>query len=165
MEYRGSQSLGDMPFLTDMDGDRRPDLTLWRASNGTWYWKTSLSAYVYADSKQWGNTGLGDVPSVGDFDGDAKTDLAVWRASEGRWYWLTSSTGYNYLYQQAEHWGNASLGDSPFLPDIDGDGLADLTVWRASDGTWYWKTSSSGYANADGQHWGNSSLGDVPIVR
>ena len=163
-EYWGNQSLGDIPFLTDIDGDRRPDLTVWRATDGYWYWKTSTSNYVYANSKQWGNSSAGDVPNVGDFDGDARTDLAVYRASEGRWYWLISSTGYNYLNQQAEYWG-ATQGDTPLLPDIDGDGLADLAVWRASDGTWYWKTSSSGYATAHGQQWGNSSLGDVPIVR
>jgi hypothetical protein len=45
-------------------------------------------------------------------------------------------------------WGNASLGDSPIVGDIDGDGLTDLTVWRASTGTWFWLTSSTGYSYA-----------------
>ena len=80
-----------------------------------------------------GNSSAGDVPNVGDFDGDARTDLAVYRASEGRWYWLISSTGYNYLNQQAEYWG-ATQGDTPLLPDIDGDGLPGTEVARHGSG-------------------------------
>ena len=51
-----------------------------------------------------------------------------------------------------------------FLRDIDGDGHADLVVWRASTGTWYWLTSSSGYNYAaQGQkQWGRQ--GDTPLV-
>jgi hypothetical protein len=35
-----------------------------------------------------------------------------------------------------------------FVPVFDGDGLADLLVWRASSRTWYWLTSSPGYSYA-----------------
>jgi hypothetical protein len=63
-------------------------------------------------------------------------------------------------------WGNTGLGDVPKLFDIDGDSRADLMVWRASTGTWYWLTSSTGYAyaKAGSKQWGNKSLGDVPLV-
>lgn len=164
----GSQALGDVPLLRDIDGDRQLDLIVWRASTGTWYWLTSSTGYSYATQgqKQWGNQTLGDVPMLGDIDGDGKADLIIWRASTGTWFWLTSSSGYSYAQSGTKQWGNLGLGDVPKVADMDGDGNVDLVVWRASTGTWYWLTSSSGY-NYSAQmvrQWGNSSLGDVPLL-
>ena len=164
----GNASLGDQPMLADMDGDRRMDLVVWRASTGTWHWLTSGSGYAYAAAgvKQWGNQGAGDVPKLGDVDGDGRADLIVWRAPSGTWFWLTSSTGYDYAAGGSKQWGNGSLGDTPLVADIVGDRLADLIVWRAPEGTWYWLTSSSGYSYATygAKQWGNLSLGDVPLT-
>ena len=160
--------MGDVPMLADIDGDGIADLIVWRASTGTWNWLTSSSGYDYAaaGAKQWGNQALGDQPLTGDFDGDGQADLAVWRPTDGTWYWLTSSSGYNYANQGQRQWGNSSLGDRPLVGDIDGDHKSDLTLWRASTGTWFTLTSSTGYsyASAAGVQWGNQALGDVAAL-
>ena len=119
-----------------------------------------------AGARQWGNASLGDTPMIADIDGDGKADLVIWRSSTGTWYWLTSSSNYSYSASGAIQWGNASLGDQPVLGDYDGDGKADLAVWRASTGTWYWLTSSSNYSysSAHGIQWGNSGLGDKIVT-
>jgi hypothetical protein len=158
----------DHPLSGDMDGDGRADLVVWRPTTGTWYWLTSSSGYAHAAARsvQWGSAADGDVPLLGDLDGDGKADPAVWRASTGTWYWLGSSTGYAASSGRAVQWGSAALGDIPFFADIDGDHRADLVVWRASTGTWYWLTSSTGYAyaHAGSKQWGSTYANDVPLI-
>src|SRR5262245_62680099 len=43
----GNQAAGDVPLLTDLDGDDIVDLTVWRAPTGTWYWLQSTTGYAY----------------------------------------------------------------------------------------------------------------------
>ena len=168
----GNRDLGDVPFLGDIDGDGRADPIVWRATTGTWYWLTSSSGYHAGSSKQWGNADLGDVPLLGDMDGDRRADLIVWRASTGTWYWLTSLTQYDYASSTAKRFGTNHLNDQPLVGDFDGDGKADLVVWRQEDdtpacrsrGTWLWTTSGSGYTDGFGRAWGDYHRGDVPLL-
>ena len=164
----GNLANNDVPISADMDGDGIMDLVVWRGNDATFYWLTSSTGYNYASaqSKQWGNNALGDKPFVGDIDGDGKGDLIVWRPGTGTWFYLFSSNNYNYAAQGQKQWGNAGLGDQPMLGDFDGDGLVDLTVWRASTGDWFWLKSTLSYdQNQPGnKQWGNSGLGDIPLV-
>src|SRR5439155_879447 len=45
---------------TDLDGDGRPDLVVWRPSSGTWFAKTSSSGFTNSLTVQLGTQG--DVP-------------------------------------------------------------------------------------------------------
>jgi hypothetical protein len=63
-------------------------------------------------------------------------DLAVWRtdASSGKWYFQSSGTN--------QSWGLP--GDVPKPGDYDGDGKADLCIFRPSTNTWWILRSSDG---------------------
>jgi hypothetical protein len=152
---------GDVPVKADFDGDRRPDLVVYRPSDGMWYIRLSTSNYSYAGwmSFQWGLPG--DLPVAADFDGDGKSDLVVYRPSDGTWYVRYSSQNWGYTGWVSYQWGLP--GDVPMSGDFDGDHKADLVVYRPSDGNWFirFSTSNWGYANWTSFQWGLP--GDVPL--
>jgi uncharacterized delta-60 repeat protein len=134
------------PKFCDFDGDRKSDISVFRPSNGFWYWLNSSDNSFSA--AQFGASSDKSVPA--DYDGDGKTDFAVFR--NGNWYILQSSNN-SFSAQQF-----GLSGDVPTANDYDGDGKADVAVFR--QGNWYILNSANGSFRA-GQ-FGIAS--DKPVV-
>jgi len=137
-------------------------LNLFRPSTGTFYSQTPEGAGSFT-AIRWGLAS--DVLVPADYDGDGITDAAVWRPETGYWYIQPSGNGGTVYIK----WGlttiypTGGLPDVPVPADYDGDGRADIAVWRPDTGEWFVLNSSQNYDQdkASVYRWGK--LGDVPV--
>ncbi len=136
--------------VSDFDGDRRTDVSVFTPSTGNWNIENSSNGSIDLI-----NFGFGtDRVKPGDYDGDGKSDLAIYRASTGTWWIRRSSAPGNF---QAIQFGLSS--DIPVSADYDADGKTDVAVWRPSTGVWYIQQSTLGFTALQ---WGTNT--DIPIV-
>ena len=133
------------PF--DFDGDGKTDVSIFRPSDGSWWYSQSSDtvtrALVFGSAT--------DRVAPVDFTGDGKTDIAFFRPGTGEWLVLRSEDNSFYSFPFG------ASGDIPHPADYDGDGRADPAVFRG--GTWYIANSSGGTIIA---HFGQA--GDLPVA-
>jgi FG-GAP-like repeat len=138
----------------------KPDITIYRPDEGTWYSLTAASAWEKHTTVRWGLPSDGDEPINADFDGDGVRDVVVYAPGTGTWSILFSTLAFDADRPDYYQWGIA--GDIPMPADFDGDGKADLVVYRPSTGMWYARLSSRNYSyDYSEMQWGLP--GDVPL--
>lgn len=137
-------AFGDQPVRGDFDGDGKDDFAIWRPSIASWI--IQLNAGGALITQPWG--AAGDIPIAEDYDGDGETDIALWRPSNATWIIRSSGNGGSQYTPPCASGFCTTLfgaaGDIPQVGDFDGDGKADLIVWRPTDGTWRQVNSSNG---------------------
>ena len=148
----------DIPAPADYNGDGITDIAVFRPATATWIIKDQYT-------QVWGVGG--DVPVPLDRNGDGLAELGVFRRATGTWYFKNHATG------TSETVVLGMPGDIPLnraLPlvqtrfgDYDGDGKADLTVFRPSTGDWVSLRSLSGMTDYTMRAFGMN--GDVPVGR
>lgn len=86
------------------------------------------------------------IPVGGNYGGviQNRADYALWDTSNGNWLIDISGDNGQPPFTTTQ-WGLP--GDTPLVGDYDGDGIADLTVWRGAsaggwEGTWFLRPSS-----------------------
>jgi hypothetical protein len=150
----------DTPVPGDYDGDGKFDVAVYRfgmaPANHFIILRSSDGGVTF---QQWGNFQT-DWIAPGDFDGDGQFDFVAARtgATAGTpmvWWILQSSDGSVRVQQ----FGISS--DVPTQGDYDGDGVADISIYRGSNSTFWTLNSFSNAASAT--QWGIQ--GDFPANR
>ncbi|HEY0049543.1 MAG TPA: VCBS repeat-containing protein, partial [Pyrinomonadaceae bacterium] len=138
--------------------DRKTDIAVFR--DGDWYILQSSNNTFRA--QHWGAPGS-DTAVPADYDGDGRADLAVFRAgaeaSSPTYFFILRSTSNT---EQTQQFGTTGT-DRAFPADYDGDGKADIAVYREAGGIWYILQSSDN--NLRGAQFGLGNFQDQPVPR
>jgi hypothetical protein len=173
-----------IPMPGDYDGDNTMDVAVYdpnglfgSAPAGNWNVLYSSGGYAQATRTSYPfptdafNYRPQNLPLMADFNGDNRPDFVTFRPDSGEWsvaltdFRFPSKLPENFPsgeYNGRWQWGLG--GDIAVPADYDGDRLADLAVWRPSNGTWYvrFSTESYSFGTARAYQWGLA--GDQPIV-
>ena len=122
----------------DFENSKLLDPAVFRPTDRNWYINYPDDTFVW-------NFGLeADKIVPADYNGDGRTDIAVFRPSTGVWY--IQFIEINFFGDVISSTKTVQFGLSEDIPvpgDFDGDGKADIRVYRPSTGIWYGLKSSN----------------------
>ncbi len=136
--------------------------SVFRPKTATWHSNSSDAKHAFSREPVASST---DVLVPADYDGDGTTDFAVWRPETGVWSIKRSGDDQSFSVS----WGTttvrstASIQDIPVPGDYDGDGKADVAVWRPETGTWYVLRSLNNYDQTKASIFSLGKFGDIPV--
>ena len=139
-EIRGQVKPATQP--TDLDGDGRTDVRVFRPSASAFYTLNSINNSISANFFA-GSFTLNSASD--DYDGDGRSDLVTFIIQGTARLWRILQTGTNTVREV--QWGLST--DQALPADYDGDGKTDIAVYRRSTGIWYIIRSSDNKTQAE----------------
>ncbi len=172
MYYRKLTMSGSSPtrssFAVDFTGDGRHDPAEWDSGKG--------QLYVLPGVQGFGQTidlpfvQRGDIPVFANFDGNAANgnEVAVFRPQSGRWLIYRGNIFAPYNATNLLELTFGTAGDIPQAGDFNGNGFAEIAVFRPSSARWFVRSTGIGPAFVPGQpvpaefNFGNTNA--IPMV-
>jgi len=115
----------------DYDGDGATDKAVFRPATSQFFVRGGDPEVT-----QYGQEG--DVPVPADYNGDGVVDKAVYRRSTGQWF-IRNAPPIPEVVVYGDPCASpcGAAGDLPVPADYDGDGDADIAVFRPTTGQWF----------------------------
>jgi len=166
---------GDLAVAGDVDGNGVSEIGVYRPMSGQWFFDLDHSG-SWSNCLGSGGTDLcleqfgapTDLPVTGDVDGDGTAEVGAYRPATGQWFFDLDHTG---------NWSGCGPDlcldqfgaptDLPVTGDVDGDGTAEVGVYRPATGQWFFDLDHNGTWSGCGPDLCLDQFGaptDIPVM-